>query len=143
VKVSYRTLPLVRALAIALVLLLPPALARAARTTPPAVAPSFTADQAHKGQTAYYVSCAECHGVQLEGQYGPALSGPNGNTQWYPVAYVYAYMTAQMPVGNADGLSQEQYLDIMAFLLQSHHHRPGTKPLTDSVASTSPTILGP
>ena len=39
-------------------------------------------------------------------------------------------MTQQMPVGNAGGLSQTEYLDIAAFVLQSNGRRGSAKRLT-------------
>ena len=41
---------------------------------PPAAAP-FTAAQAKAGSTAYEAGCAVCHGADLAGGGGPALSG--------------------------------------------------------------------
>ncbi|HEY8313905.1 MAG TPA: c-type cytochrome [Candidatus Baltobacteraceae bacterium] len=108
-----------------------------------APAPSFTPDQARKGQTLFYEHCAECHGANLQGQYGPALSGPGGNLQWQPVKQIYAYAVSQMPAGNAGGLPPGEYVEIMAFLMQSHGHRPGSKPLTQSAATTSTAVMGP
>ncbi len=39
-------------------------------------------------------------------------------------------MTQQMPVGNAGGLSQIDYLNIAAFVLQSNGRHRGAKRLT-------------
>ena len=44
---------------------------------------------------------------------------PSGNLQWDTVTYVYNYVTAHMPAGNAGGLSQKEYVEIMAFLLKA------------------------
>jgi polar amino acid transport system substrate-binding protein len=103
---------------------------------------SFTADQATKGRNAYYANCAYCHGANLEGIYGPALNGPDGNVQWQPVSAVYGYTTTQMPVGNAGGLPADDYVNIMAFLLQSHGFHAGATPLTANVARSNQTVLG-
>lgn len=103
--------------------------------------PSYSADQARAGQTLYYENCAECHGASLEGNYGPALAGPDGNLQWETAQYVFQYMTGHMPAGNADGLTSQQYVEIMAFLLSRHHHAPG-KPLTAAAANASQALLG-
>jgi cytochrome c len=104
---------------------------------------AFTDAQAAKGQSLYSANCALCHGTQLEGVYAPALSGPNGNLHLMPMSAVYGYMTVTMPVGNGGGLSREDYVDIMAFLLKEHGHKPGSSPLTASVAATSTAVLGP
>ncbi len=121
------------------------ALGTAARPAPgPATGvPSFTAAQASSGQSVYYANCVLCHGVNLEGTYGPALKGSDGNVQWQSVSDVYAYMSTKMPAGNAGGLSSTDYVNLMALLLQAHGHRAGFAPLTASVASTAKGFLGP
>ena len=112
---------------------------------PPAsgMVPSFLADQARKGQTLFYENCAECHGAQLEGKFGPALGGGDGNIQWDTIGYVWSYMTGHMPAGNSGGLSREEYVDIMAFLLQTHGHPAGRAALTPLSAQASTALLGP
>jgi mono/diheme cytochrome c family protein len=97
----------------------------------PAPAPaSFTAAQAYQGRFAYIQNCAECHGGDLGGQFGPALVGPHSNVPWQTPQAFYSYMTVQMPVGNAGGLSQADYLNIAAFVLQSNGRHAGAKRLT-------------
>ncbi|HTU82566.1 MAG TPA: c-type cytochrome [Candidatus Acidoferrales bacterium] len=105
-------------------------------------APSYTVLQAHHGQTLYYEQCAECHGGMLEGQIGPALAGGDGNVQWETVSYVWTYVTAHMPAGNAGGLSLSDYADILAFLLQEHGHVPGRARLTPKIAMESEAYFG-
>lgn len=114
-----------------------------AATSPSPPAPSFTQAQADRGRTLFYLNCAECHGAALGGNYGPALAGPDGNVQWETVTYVWGYMTAHMPAGNADGLRPQQYIDIMAFLMRQHGHRPGISSLTANAAAASKALMGP
>jgi len=115
--------------------------AGAAPTAP--VAPSYTGDQAVKGQILFYENCAECHGADLAGNFGPALAGGGGNVQWETVSYVWTYMTAHMPAGNAGGLRPDEYLGIMAFLLKVHGHPPGAAPLSSAAAAASKAFMGP
>lgn len=104
--------------------------------------PPFTADQARVGQTLFYENCAECHGASLQGHYGPALAGPDGNLQWVSVQFAFQYMTAHMPAGNADGLTSAQYVALMAYILSRHHHAPSATPLTAKAANSSLALLG-
>jgi mono/diheme cytochrome c family protein len=113
-----------------------------AAATPPPPVPSYTETQAARGRILFYENCAECHGASLAGNFGPALAGPNGNVQWESVSYVWGYMTAHMPAGNADGLKPQQYLDIMAFLIQQHGHHAGSSPLTAPAAASSKALMG-
>ncbi|HET6276343.1 MAG TPA: c-type cytochrome [Candidatus Cybelea sp.] len=104
--------------------------------------PSFTDDQATKGQTLFYENCAECHGARLEGNFGPALAGDASNVQWESVTYVWGYMTAHMPAGNAAGLKPREYLEIMAFLLKAHGNVPGKRALSATDAAASKALMG-
>jgi mono/diheme cytochrome c family protein len=113
-----------------------------AASDPTMLVPSYTTDQAAKGQILFYENCAECHGAELDGNYGPALSGPGGNVQWETVSYVWGYMTAHMPAGNANGLRPKEYVEIMAFLLKMHANPAGRKPLTAAAANASKAFMG-
>jgi putative membrane protein len=125
------------------ILLLAFALHVAGAAPPAPIAPSYTDGQAIKGQILFYENCAECHGASLEGNFGPALAGGGGNVQWETVSYVWTYMTAHMPAGNAGGLRPSEYLEIMAFLLKTHGHAPGTAPLSSAAAAASKAFMGP
>ncbi len=103
---------------------------------------SYTVDQAWQGRLDYYQSCAECHGGKLGGVFGPALAGGNDNLQYQSVSDVYGYMSAHMPHGNPESLPEQQYVAIMAFLMQSHGIRPGTKPLSLATIDTDLTLMG-
>jgi mono/diheme cytochrome c family protein len=105
--------------------------------------PSYTDGQASKGQILFYENCAECHGASLEGNFGPALAGDGSNVQWETVTYVWTYMTAHMPAGNANGLRPDEYLEIMAFLLKEHGNAPGHTALTANAAAASKALMGP
>ncbi len=102
--------------------------ARAVRPTPTPA--SYTVSQAYQGRFAFIENCAECHAGNLAGNFGPALAGPHSNIPWQTPQQVYSYMTEQMPVGNAGGLSQREYIDIEAFILESNGRRAGAKALT-------------
>lgn len=116
----------------------------AASSQPASVpAATFTVDQAGRGRLDYYRSCAECHGGTLGGVFGPALAGGNDNLQYQSVSAVYAYMTAHMPHGDPEGLSEGEYLAIMAFLMQSHGIHSGTHELTKAQAEADQMLMGP
>ena len=105
--------------------------------------PSYSDAQATKGQILFYENCTECHGAGLEGNFGPALAGSGSNVQWETVTYVWQYMTAHMPAGNAAGLRESEYLEIMAFLIKAHGHPPGPAPLRAKAALESKALMGP
>jgi mono/diheme cytochrome c family protein len=118
----------------------PPPPAAAKPSSPPQAAP-FTADQAYQGRFTFIAQCAECHGGDLHGQFGPALQGPDSNVPWQTPKAVWAYMTVHMPVGNAGGLPQRDYLNIMAFIMQSNGRRAGRAELSPAAIGADPAAL--
>ncbi len=103
---------------------------------------SYTAQQAEAGRLDYIESCAECHGGELEGQFGPALAGENSRIQWESPQYVYGYYSVAMPHGHPGQLSREQYVDIMAFLFQRHNIVAGPQPLTAAAIDADTAAIG-
>jgi mono/diheme cytochrome c family protein len=111
----------------------------AAPATPTA---SYTTEQAYRGRLQYYESCAECHGGKLEGVFGPALADGDDNLQYQAVKDVYGYMSTHMPHGNPMSLTDDQYVAIMAFLMQSHGLPAGSQALTKRAVMADTTLMG-
>jgi mono/diheme cytochrome c family protein len=103
---------------------------------------SYTVAQAERGRFAYIHDCAECHGGELEGQFGPALAGPNGAIQFHSGQSVYAFISTQMPSGNAGALPTSEYLDIVAYIYQRSHVPAGDRPLTLSSVARDTAPVG-
>ncbi len=103
---------------------------------------SYTTQQAWQGRLSYYRTCAECHGGSLGGVFGPALAGGNDNLQYQAVNDVYDYMTAHMPHGNPESLPENEYLAIMAFLMQSHGLPAGSRELTKASVERDASLMG-
>lgn len=102
---------------------------------------SFTGSQMHKGATQFSQSCAQCHGDNLEGGAGPALTGANFKTLSSKVGArvgdIFTYMATNMPLNDPASLSHDEYANIMAFILSKNGYKPGNKPLTYSTAMSS------
>jgi mono/diheme cytochrome c family protein len=98
---------------------------------------SFTAAQAATGAKAYAQNCASCHGANLMGVTAPALAGKSSGIAQQPLSEVYQYVSQQMPMTAPGSLSKTQYVNIVAYLLQKNGHKPGPKPLTQSVVTTA------
>jgi hypothetical protein len=72
------------------------------------------------------------------------LSGPHSNVRWQTPGASYRYMTHQMPVGNAGGLSRTDCLNIAAFAFQSSCRRSSSaRRLTVSAITNDTAALDP
>jgi polar amino acid transport system substrate-binding protein len=110
--------------------------------------PSFDDAQVAHGKEIYTSSCAKCHGLQLEGVIGPALSGPAfapASNSHLTIGAIYQYMSTNMPADRPGKLSDDEYADVMAFLLYTNGYEAGGAKLTaaDAGASTTPLNAGP
>jgi len=66
------------------------------------------------GQTVFTGRCASCH----EGGSGPALTGQNNNLKSYGnAASLLSRISATMPTNAPGSLTQQQYWDVLAYLL--------------------------
>src|SRR6185437_11895791 len=98
----------------------------------PAAGP-FTADQAAAGAQVYAQSCAMCHQANLSGQNNaPQLAGSLFMGSWgnRTAGDLLAFIAGAMPPDNPSTLSEQAYVSITAFILQSNGARPGAAPLT-------------
>ena len=111
-------------------------------------APTFDAAQVAHGKEIYGNACAKCHGADLEGNTAPALSGPSFaplSHSHLTIGGVFGYMATNMPADQPGKLKDEDYADLMAFLLASNGYAAGKSKLTADTAhaSTAPLIAGP
>jgi mono/diheme cytochrome c family protein len=92
----------------------------------------YTNEQALRGAAVYAQYCVNCHGAHLQGESGPALTGQTlrlaygGGT----AAQLYDFISRQMPQDKPGSLTQQQYLDITAYILARNGVPAGNKPLT-------------
>ncbi len=104
-------------------------------TRTPAAQPAggFTQAQAERGRAVYERRCATCHVRDLRGSaHGPELAGVGFRDTWgsRTTRDFLAYATANMPPGEAGSLSQEDYLDITAYVVQQNGSPAGPRELT-------------
>ncbi|MFY9556260.1 MAG: PQQ-binding-like beta-propeller repeat protein [Blastocatellia bacterium] len=105
----------------------------------------FTAAQAARGNDLYAQRCASCHGQSLEGTTSTPLTGPRFMGKWgdgkHSVDDLYFVIRTQMPYGAAGTLSDRQYIDVLAFILNRNGYRPGTKELSASSTTLKQTTI--
>ncbi|MDO9519398.1 MAG: PQQ-binding-like beta-propeller repeat protein [Pseudohongiella sp.] len=81
---------------------------------------NFTTDQADRGQELYVNACAVCHLPSLQGAFeAPALKGGNFVSQWSgrQVNELHDLIEETMPVQAPGSLTEQQYVDIVAYIL--------------------------
>jgi mono/diheme cytochrome c family protein len=102
---------------------------------------TFSAAQVSAGSKAFQQYCSTCHGTNLEGGAGPALSGPNFQTLndkvHAKVGDIFTYMTTNMPMNAPASLTHDQYTTIMAFILSKNGYHASGSPLTYAAAIKS------
>ena len=82
-------------------------------------------DQVAAGQEVYAEACAKCHGPQGEGGTGPVLIGGSRRIASYgDTDRLYDYVSRTMPFDDAGSLSEGQYWDSIAYLLDANELLP-------------------
>src|SRR6266404_6297933 len=91
----------------------------------------YTSAQASHGATVYTQSCVSCHGANLQGESAPALTGQIFRQAYGSgtAAQLYDFISRQMPQDKPASLSQQQYLDVTAYILSRNGFAAGNAPL--------------
>ena len=105
-------------------------------SAPPAL---YTKAQAESGKQKFLENCAQCHGPTLAGRAGPALKGPNFASvkAKFHVSDIFTILSQNMPATEPGSLAHQDYVEIMAFLLQQNGYPDGNTPLTFEEAKES------
>ncbi len=103
--------------------------------TLPAQAQVFTQAQAEAGQKEYDGQCAMCHGAALLGPDAPALVGREVMHNFSTAAGIYEYFSVAMPPQAPGLLSEETYVNILAYILKANGAQPGDTALDASPAT--------
>ena len=114
--------------------LLPITAAAQSRTVLDAV---YSDAQAMRGEAVYSSNCAKCHeGADVD---GPPLNGDPFIDRWREdsLAALFTFIKSRMPRDAPGKLSNDNYRDIVAFLLAANDYPAGAKELgADQLAST-------
>jgi mono/diheme cytochrome c family protein len=96
-----------------------------------AVGPAvFTEAQADAGRATFAAQCAACHGRDLGGSDAPPLAGSGFVSAWKAQSTQYLFKYVQeMPPGGPY-LTADQYLGVIAYILQQNGAPAGAEPLT-------------
>jgi len=91
------------------------------RLAAPLVGGVYTEQQANRGKVTYTKYCESCHQVDLLGlDCNPALAGPSFYKRWsgLTLADIFFKASDSMPVGAAGSLSQQEYADVISYVLK-------------------------
>ena len=94
----------------------------------------YTEAQAARGQIVYGEYCAYCHGDDLTGFQGPPLAGPVFMASWTALNLtlddLFYAASALMPQDLPASLEPQEYIDIVAYILQRNGYPAGDRELT-------------
>ncbi len=82
----------------------------------------YTEVQAEKGETLYQQHCLLCHDKKY---FRPVLQRFEGQ----PIGIMYTVMSASMPESNPGFLSEQEYVDILAYILSLSRYDAGDSEL--------------
>ena len=107
----------------------------------------YTTEQAARGHGLYDSACASCHGAKLEGGSSTPLAGDQFTASWsrpnLTLDDFYYIVRKSMPKDAPGSLTREQYIDIVAFVLQHNGFPPGDKELTPDATLLKTVRFGP
>lgn len=82
-------------------------------------------EQVAAGRDVYAEECAKCHGEQGEGGTGPVVIGGSRRIASYGTTdRLYDYVSRTMPFDDAGSLSEDQYWEVIAYLLDANELLP-------------------
>ena len=98
-------------------------------------------DQVAIGKTVFLEHCAKCHGENGEGKIGPTLVAARDPLAGYHTAdNLFAYVSRAMPFDHPGSLKEQEYWDVIAFLLNANRVLPpGTQVGKDNAKAVKTT----
>ena len=99
----------------------------------------YVAAQAESGRAIYERVCAACHQSNLQGSFeAPQLAGDSFLRFWSDLSArdLFLRIRESMPPGSPGGLSDEAYVDLVAYLLQANGAPVGAAALTETATVT-------
>ena len=105
----------------------------------------FTGAQAERGSVLYQSFCQECHQPDLSGAKGPALTGTEFLQRWgapgLSVADLFGFVTSLMPEYEPGSLTEQEYADVLAFILRENGYGAGLGELARDIEQLETVVL--
>ena len=93
----------------------------------------FTSAQAERGKQVFLSTCTTCHNFDLKGNNarGPAIVGDPFMANWETesLGNLFTRLKSTMPRNNPGSLTDEVYLELLAYILQENAFPAGTETL--------------
>ena len=92
----------------------------------------FTSAQALRGGGLYNENCASCHGPDFLGdEMAPSIAGDDFIVFWteVPVGSLFERIKVSMPADGPGRLTDEEYVDVVAYLLDANSYPAGDQEL--------------
>jgi S-disulfanyl-L-cysteine oxidoreductase SoxD len=89
----------------------------------------YTTEEAERGAAVYSSHCAVCHREDMGGKDpAPELAGETFMSKWQgkSAGDLFTRTRTTMPFGKPDSLTQREYLDLLALMLEANEFEPGT-----------------
>ena len=106
----------------------------------------FTPEQSKRGEAVYNANCVMCHQPDLGGKEPvPELAGDKFLSHWlnHKTSELFTRVSTTMPQGKPGSLTHDQYIDVIAFILDANGFKSGMTELkADSDALKTITIAG-
>jgi mono/diheme cytochrome c family protein len=110
----------------------------------------FTAEQAGRGEFVYPVACGKCHGYRLDGAPDdddmfstPPIGGPKFLRNWggRTLAALYEYTRTTMPANNPGFLADQEFADVLAYMLSQSGMPAGRGELRPDAAGLAGIVI--
>ncbi len=103
----------------------------------------YTIEQAERGEALYQQSCLICHGENLnDGEFGAPLKGTSFSIRWAGASMdALLEQTREMPPGQTNSFSGQQYADMIAFILQENDIPAGDENLPSDATALAALFL--
>ena len=88
----------------------------------------FTAAQARRGRRVYNQNCSSCHGPEMQGgEMAPGIAGNDFIVFWteLPVGSLFERIKVTMPEDGPGRLTDQEYTDVVAYMLDSNNYPAG------------------
>ena len=105
----------------------------------------YTAAQAASGRAVYERECAVCHQANLQGSFeAPQLAGDSFLRFWADLSPgdLFVRVSGSMPPGEEGSLTDEEYVDVVAYLLEANGAPAGGAVLTATADVAIGTLAG-